>query len=226
MKIELAQITFETVKVIAPSFIAWWLATHTGKENSESNRKEMREQLKINRDNNLEVQNKAYKIQYGIDQLQKHEILVETMLGDWSLARVYFGSYHFDKADMAEVLDAKDVISKFINTAHGFLHHIGVIATIVTAVNPNASDRFRECCVDLEKRLVDITPAFRAVVHDTDQFFIQFAHPNSQIFSRFLRSMTDNVKAYNQQSERLYQSIWAMRNFILEIINISFRKLI
>lgn len=226
MKIELVQFAIETLKITAPSFIAWWLATRTSQKNFDGNRKEMREQLKINRDNNLEVQNKAYKIQYGIDQLQKHAVLVETMLGNWNLAGVYFRSYHFDKADMAEVLESKEVISNFISTSHDFLHHIGVIATIVHAVNPNADDKFRECCTDLEKRLRDMTPAFSAVVHDTNQFFIQSAHPTPQMTSRFLRSMTDNVREYDQQAEELYRSIWSIRNFILEIIDISFKKLI
>jgi hypothetical protein len=70
----------ELAKVLGPAVIAWFLAKLTNDKSAEKNRKEMREQLRIAKDNNQVVQLRSYRMRFCLDELKVQDISIDAAL--------------------------------------------------------------------------------------------------------------------------------------------------
>ena len=81
-KVNWLNLFWEFFKTLVPSIVAWYLAVRTSNKKSEKDKKEAREQLRVAKDYNAEVQNKAYKLQFCLRELENREQLYEKALSD------------------------------------------------------------------------------------------------------------------------------------------------
>lgn len=65
------EIIWETVKSFGPAFLAWLLAVWTSNRKANKDWEKVLKQLALTKQNNAEVQNKAYKLQFCLKQLEQ-----------------------------------------------------------------------------------------------------------------------------------------------------------
>lgn len=75
-------IFWESLKAFGPAFVAWGLAVWTSKRSAEDDRQKILEQLEKAKENNIEAQNKSYKLQFCLSELEKKDRLYEELISD------------------------------------------------------------------------------------------------------------------------------------------------
>ena len=117
------RIFWETVKTLAPSIVAWLLAVRTAAKRSEKDKKEAREQLRIAKDYNAEVQNKAYKLQFCITRLEKYAQVYEELISKVNVVKETVKLYVGDSQDAEELSGMQKEITIYSNEALKTLHY-------------------------------------------------------------------------------------------------------
>lgn len=224
MKRDVISFLWEAAKSVIPAILAWWLSTRTARKKADANKKELREQLKIQKDNSLEVQNKAYKLQFGLDRLSEYEMLSEKMLQQFVLIKRYFNENYFINNDFVDLITAKRDTNDFLETTQEFFHYYGLVEVAVHAVNPDADEMCDERLRAFESAVEAMSPTFRSIVHDTDVFLNRDAQDKNSIKGYALK-VKHNVKESDEGMTNLLNELENLRNFIIEMIEITYRKL-
>lgn len=141
MDINWLKLFWELFKTLAPSIVAWYLAVKTAARRSEKDKKEAREQLRIAKDYNAEVQNKAYKLQFCLRELENREQLYEKALSDTNVVSECIHRYFKSNGSSESIMvSAGDLI----NQLHLVMHSIGTTESLVRAVRPSEVVTFEE----------------------------------------------------------------------------------
>ncbi|MFT9005306.1 MAG: hypothetical protein ABF991_11450 [Liquorilactobacillus hordei] len=208
---------WEFCKVVVPSFLAWFLATNSSKNSFEKNRIEMREQLKIAKENNREVQNNAFKLQFCIKELDR----ISEQAGN--CASSFFS---FEKT-ASELLRNKDVISmvrlnefaaRFDQSSFDVSNNIVIFQTVINAVNPNSKEAAKDRCTKLMEELNTISD----FIVTLNKCVLLLAKNQSDIQQQFPIAKREIEKI---DFEKIESEILNFREFVAEHIDITFRKL-
>lgn len=114
---------WELIKTLAPSIVAWFLAVRTAAKRSEKDKKEAREQLRIAKDYNAEVQNKAYKLQFCVTQLEKYAQVYEELISKVNVVKETVDLYIGGSPDIEELPGIQKEIMIYSNEALKTLHY-------------------------------------------------------------------------------------------------------
>lgn len=216
---------WEAAKTVVPAILAWWLSVRTANKKAESNRIELREQLKIQKDNNLTVQNKAYRLQFGLEKLNEYEMLSEKMFQQFHLMKRYFDDDFFINNDFEDLMTAKRDTEDFLSTAQEFFHYFALIQVTTKAVNPNALNKCEEVLDEFQTSVEGMSPAFRKVVHDTDHFLNNRGSLDSSKMHTYITQMKKNVHGSRTNMDNLLESLKSLRDFLVEMVQITYGKL-
>lgn len=195
---------WEIIKTVAPAIIAWWLAKRSSDKNYKSNRKEMREQLGIAKSNNMEVQNRAFKLQFCLQELEKKELLYEKIISDINVTSESIERFTNNQGKLFDI----NVAAREANgQLHEVMHHTGTLQLIIKAANPNSEEAFIECLKDL-----------------IDKGHLVEAQMN-WLSNTKLKVSEIKINYDKQKLSDFFNSLVNMRNFILEHIDIVFKKM-
>nr|WP_302145076.1 hypothetical protein [Limosilactobacillus mucosae] len=203
------KIFYELFKTVAPSIVAWYLAVRTAAKRSEKDKKEAREQLRIAKDYNAEVQNKAYKLQFCLRELENREQLYEKALSDTNVVSEcvhrYFNSNGSSESIMASA-------GELINQLHLVTHSIGTTESLVRAVRPSEVVTFEENLNLLKHYGSKIEESMNYLAH----FKIQEGLPGQ-------KQVNENFN--NEDMHNFLNQLLNMRELILKLIYIVLNEM-
>jgi hypothetical protein len=198
------KIIWEIVKVVLPAFIAWVLANRSSKKSTESNRSEMREQLNIAKKNSLEVQNRSFKLQFCIRELEKDELIYEKSLSDINVVAQSIERY---LQNYGNVKDIQMSAQQANGQLHEVMYRTGTLQTIIRAANANAEKTFIKNLEALKNTGTKI-------------------EAQMDLLSSSDLKPTQVKKNYNSEDIRNFlNDLITMRNFILEQMHIVFKQM-
>ncbi|CDN26010.1 hypothetical protein predicted by Glimmer/Critica [Limosilactobacillus fermentum] len=200
---------WELFKTIAPSIVAWYLAVRTAAKRSEKDKKEAREQLKIAKDYNAEVQNKAYKLQFCLRELENREQLYEKALSDTNVVseciRRYFNSNGSSGSIMASA-------GELINQLHLIMPSIGTTESLVSAVRPSEVVTFEESLNHLNYYGKKIEKSMNYLAH-------------TKIQEGLLGRKQVNENFNDEDMRNFFDQLLNMRGLILKLIYIVLNEM-
>ncbi|MEK1294533.1 hypothetical protein HCY73_04875 [Limosilactobacillus fermentum] len=200
---------WELFKTIAPSIVAWYLAVRTAAKRSEKDKKEAREQLRIAKNYNAEVQNKAYKLQFCLRELENREQLYEKALSDTNVVseciRRYFNSNGSSESIMASA-------GELINQLHLIMPSIGTTESLVSAVRPSEVVIFEESLNHLKYYGKKIEKSMNYLAH-------------IKIQEGLLGRKQVNENFNDEDMRNFFDQLLNMRGLILNLIYIVFNEM-
>lgn len=217
MKISFINFSWEFCKIVVPSFLAWFLATRSSKKSFDNNREEMREQLRIAKENNKEVQNNAFKLQFCIKELER----ISTLAG---ACAVNFESF---RKSTDRILIHKDAISlirseafssEYSKTCVELSNSLGIFQTVINVVNPNSQVAAREKCDGLMLNLNKLG----ALIAELNNCVALLSKKEIKVQQAFPKVKNEIEKV---DFETVDGELLDFRKFILEHVDITFRKL-
>lgn len=208
-KVNWLNLFWELFKTLTPSIVAWYLAVRTSNKKSEKDKKEAREQLRVAKDYNAEVQNKAYKLQFCLRELENREQLYEKALSDTNVVRECVHRYLAGNGS-SEAITAS--ARQLIDQIHLLTYSIGTTDSLVRAVRPNERETFQ---INLEL----LKQAGNKIKKGMDYF----AHERIKQGTLGRKQVVDNFNDENMYA--FLNQLLAMRDLIMELIYIVLDKM-
>lgn len=204
-----AKLLWELFKTLVPSILAWYLAVRTSSKKAEKDKVEAREQLRIAKDYNAEVQNKAYKLQFCLRELEKREQLYEKTLSDSNVVsecvQRYFNSNGSREAIMASA-------RQLINQLHLVMYSVGTTESLVRAVRASEAETFAE---NLE--------ALKTSGNKIEKSMNYLAQEPIQRGTLGRQQVSKNFN--NEDMKDFFDQLLKLRNLILSLIYIVLREM-
>lgn len=215
---------WEVTKTFLPAYTAWWLAKRSAEKSSEANRLEMREQLRISKMNSFEVQNKAYRLQFSIEQLEKYVIASETALDCWNQTMFGFEFAYNKEKDFASAVQARLSMEKYMDSYNKLLHRMGFLESVILAANPNAY----AMCQEKERIMNDAANRLAPLMHEINwktDHIVSMHIVQGKKFEQFIFDLADQVDKQRDTMNDYADKLLAFRDFLLEQVDIVFKKL-
>ncbi len=130
------KIFWEAFKAFGPAFIAWWLAVLTSKRNSKEERHKILEQLDITKKNNIEAQNKSFKLQFCLSELQKKDEIYEELISDINVviqSVERFRNPRLNEENIAVMTSANEALKQL----HETMFNAGSLTSLIKATKSN-----------------------------------------------------------------------------------------
>lgn len=208
-KVNWLNLFWELFKTLTPSIVAWYLAVRTSNKKSEKDKKEAREQLRVAKDYNAEVQNKAYKLQFCLRELENREQLYERALSDTNVVTECVHRYLAGNGS-SETITAS--ARQLIDQIHLLMYSIGTTESLVSAVRPNERETFQSNLKLLKQAGNQIEKSMN-----------YFAHERIQKGTLGRQQVVDNFNNENMQA--FFNQLLAMRELILKLIYIVLNEM-
>lgn len=138
-KLNWLNILWESLKSFGPAFIAWGLAVWTSKKNSGTEREKIMDQLEKTKENNIEAQNKSYKLQFCLSELEKKDRLYEELISDINIViqSVYrFRTPNLNEENFAVITSANDALEQL----HIVMFNTGGLMSLVKATKSDMKE--------------------------------------------------------------------------------------
>ena len=204
-----AKLLWELSNTLVPSILAWYLAVRTSSKKAEKDKVEAREQLRIAKDYNAEVQNKAYKLQFCLRELEKREQLYEKTLSDSNVVsecvQRYFNSNGSREAIMASA-------RQLINQLHLVMYSVGTTESLVRAVRASEAETFAENLEALKISGNKIEKSMNYLAQEPIQRGMLGRQQVSKNFN-------------NEDMKDFFDQLLKLRNLILSLIYIVLREM-
>ncbi len=129
-------IIWETVKTFGPSVVAWLLAVYSSHRNASKEWAKMMTQLELTKENNVQVQNKAYKLQFCLKQLEELTQMYEEEI---SRLNIVINTVHSFAGLVKTQSDNNVMVMKTAQDALAQLHvimmHNGSLVSVINAIS-------------------------------------------------------------------------------------------
>lgn len=138
-KLNWGKILWESLKAFGPAFIAWGLAVWTAKRNAGEDRKRILEQLEKTKENNIEAQNKSYKLQFCLSELEKKDRLYEELISDINIVieSVHrFRTPSLNEENIMVITSANDALGQL----HTVMFNAGTLMSLVKATKSDLKE--------------------------------------------------------------------------------------
>ncbi|MBD7894565.1 hypothetical protein H9564_02310 [Limosilactobacillus sp. Sa3CUN2] len=133
------EMLWEGLKAFGPAFIAWGLAVLTAKKNANSEREKILEQLEKTKENNIEAQNKSYKLQFCLSELEKKDRLYEELISDINIVieSVYrFRTPSLNEENIMVITSANSALEQL----HTVMFNAGTLMSLVKATKSDLKE--------------------------------------------------------------------------------------
>lgn len=209
----------ELVKAVVPAVIAWYLATQSNKKTAEKNRKEMREQLRISKDNNQKVQLKAYKMQFCLEELKKQDILIERSMND--LFTMFGNVERFLRDQNLDSLIVLNNTVAYLSQANkSMIDRFGFLQAMINQVRPASKHQLDE----LTEAVVNDKNNYNQLINLIQSCLFHFEKEHDKNYlSRCAESIQNELKKLNY--EKSSDGLLNLRNFILTHHEILFKQM-
>ena len=129
-------IVWETVKTFGPAIVAWLLAVCSSHRNASKEWEKMMTQLELTKENNAQVQNKAYKLQFCLKQLEELTQMYEEEISRLSIV---INTVHSFVGLVKSQSDNNVMVMKTAQEALAQLHfimmHNGSLVSVINAIS-------------------------------------------------------------------------------------------
>lgn len=129
-------IIWETVKTFGPAIVAWLLAVYSSHRNASKEWEKMMTQLELTKENNAQVQNKAYKLQFCLKQLEELTQMYEEEI---SRLNIVINTVHSFAGLVKTQSDNNVMVMKTAQDALAQLHvimmHNGSLVSVINAIS-------------------------------------------------------------------------------------------
>lgn len=125
-------ILWEATKSFGPAIIAWGLAVWNSKINSKKEWEKALKQMEIAKSNNAEVQNRAYKLQFCLTELEKKDQLFEEAISKLNIvlqSTERFRNPQKNEENVAVISAAQDALDQL----HLVMFNTGTLTSLVKA---------------------------------------------------------------------------------------------
>lgn len=208
-KVNWLNLFWELFKTLIPSIVAWYLAVRTSNKKSEKDKKEAREQLRVAKDYNAEVQNKAYKLQFCLRELENREQLYERALSYTNVVTECVHRYLAGNGSSEEITTSA---RQLIDQIHLLMYSIGTTESLVSAVRPNERKTFQ---TNLE--------LLKQAGNKIEKSMNYFANERIQKGTLGRQQVVNNFN--NENMHAFFNQLLAMRELILKLIYIVLDKM-
>lgn len=204
------EIIWETVKSFGPAFLAWLLAVWTSNRKANKDWEKVLKQLALTKQNNAEVQNKAYKLQFCLKQLEQLAQMYEEEISRLNIVINTVHSFiglnksHIDKNVM--VMQTAQVA---LMQPHTVIMHNGNLVSVINAVSDDHTEFDK-----LQTRLKKTSPKAEEVLH-----FLNVGLTNRMTSQKFFTQY--NEMAILDFSEMLTK----MHKYLMDQINELFKEM-
>lgn len=142
------EIIWETIKAFGPAFLAWLLAVWNSKRNARQEWNKILKQLDLTKQNNAEVQNHAYKLQFCLTELEKKDRLYEELISE---INIVVQSVHRFREPKLNELNTMVITSANIalHQLHIVMFNTGNLSSLIRASEVNY-DEFSQIFEELQ----------------------------------------------------------------------------
>lgn len=131
-------VIWQSIKAFGPAIIAWALAVYTSHRNSSKEWDKMLTQLELTKDNNIQVQNKAYKLQFCLGQLEQLAQMYEEEISRINIVvntvQRFLGlDKHNHDRNIMVIKTAQEAMIQL----HMIMMHNGSLVSVIEAISSN-----------------------------------------------------------------------------------------
>lgn len=136
--INLLNVIWQSIKAFGPAIIAWALAVYTSHRNSSKEWDKMLTQLKLTKDNNIQVQNKAYKLQFCLGQLEQLAQMYEEEISRINIVVNTVNRFlGLDKQNHDRNIMVIKTAQEAMIQLHMIMMHNGSLVSVIEAISSN-----------------------------------------------------------------------------------------
>lgn len=173
--------------------------SHKATIDAEKNKEETYKQIKINKQNNFDVQGKIFKLQFCLQEFQKKDVLFETAVSDINVLM-----HSLVELDPVNVRDSARQLN---NNLHELMHNAGSLQSIIRAAN-----------ADDEKEYINLLNKLKESSAEVEKI-MNFLSQKALLSKAQLKTVDDEkIHAY-------FEDMVAMTFFILDQMHRTFRKM-
>lgn len=150
MDVNWGSVVWEFTKTFGPAFLAWLLAVWTAKRNASKDWEKVLKQLELTKQNNAEVQNHAYKLQFCLTELEKKDRLYEELISEINIviqSTHRFRSPHLDEQNVMVISSANIAL----NQLHIVMFNTGSLFSLIKASKADYGE-FSQLFEELERQ--------------------------------------------------------------------------
>ncbi|GEK28121.1 hypothetical protein [Furfurilactobacillus siliginis] len=212
------QFVFEIVKTVLPALIAWQLSKNSSAKAFDKNRIEMRDQLKIARENNISVQNKTAKLQFCLSELRTYTVEVERCSKSYLDLMQGLDVAFEDNAKQQYITELNSKLEKFNVEVHLIFDKQGVMDSIVKLIDSRNFDEYYKKWTNVQATSNLIGPFLTRTS--------LMAHEGKALGSKSYREQKSWYRDHHDKEViSLHAQFVEIRNALLKEIDIVFRKM-
>lgn len=209
----------ELAKVLGPAVIAWFLAKLTNDKSAEKNRKEMREQLRIAKDNNQVVQLRSYRMRFCLDELKVQDISIDAALREMNRFESSTRRLVREK-NLDALIVASNTMSFSTQANNAMIDRFGFLQAMIRQIRAGSQAELE----NLITTLVEDLNEYHKLGGLINECMFHYEEDNDENYiNTYSGSIKSELKKHNFSAT--YQKMINLRNFILEHHEVVFRQM-